>query len=124
MGFRLEIADGHSLAIKPAKPHGAPITINVDELLATPATKRTQWVREQAEQKLTGKESTALTSASTVSEVEAAIERKIDRRATPSIVSEGAMVLQPNEERRRSGSFYTPRSLTEPIVRTTIRPIF
>ena len=34
------------------------------------------------------------------------------------------MVLQPNEERRRSGSFYTPRSLTEPIVSTTLRPIF
>ena len=33
------------------------------------------------------------------------------------------MVLQPSEERRRSGSHYTPRSLTEPIVRTTLRPI-
>ena len=124
MGFRLEIAEGHSLAIKPAKPHGAPITINVDELLATPTAKRAQWVREQAEQKLTGNETTALASASTVAEVEAAIERKIDRRATPSVVPAGAMVLQPNEERRRSGSFYTPRSLTEPIVRTTLRPIF
>ena len=30
------------------------------------------------------------------------------------------MVLQPSEERRRSGSHYTPRSLTEPIVRTTL----
>ncbi len=33
------------------------------------------------------------------------------------------MFLQPTEERRRSGSHYTPRSLTEPIVRTTLRPI-
>ena len=33
------------------------------------------------------------------------------------------MYLQPTEERRRSGSHYTPRSLTEPIVRTTLRPI-
>ncbi len=124
MGFRLEIAEGHSLAMKPAKPHGAPITINVDNLLATPNTKRAQWIREQAEQKLTGNETTALASASTVAEVEAAVERKIDRRATPSVVPAGAMVLQPSEERRRSGSFYTPRSLTEPIVSTTLRPIF
>ena len=124
MGFRLELAEGHSLAMRPAKPHGAPITINVDELLATATGKRAQWVREQAEQKLTGNETTALASASTVAEVEAAIERKIDRRATPNVVPAGAMVLQPNEERRRSGSFYTPRSLTEPIVRTTLRPIF
>ena len=124
MGFRLEIAYGHSLALKPAKPHGAPIAINVDELLAAPSNKRAQWVREKAEQKLTDREATALAAASTVIEVEASIERKIDRRATPSVVPAGAMILQPNEERRRSGSFYTPRSLTEPIVRSTLRPIF
>ena len=29
-------------------------------------------------------------------------------------------MLQPNEERRRSGSHYTPRELTEPIVRTML----
>jgi hypothetical protein len=33
------------------------------------------------------------------------------------------MVLQPSDERRRSGSHYTPRSLTEPIVRTTLHPV-
>src|ERR1019366_8084770 len=33
------------------------------------------------------------------------------------------MVLQPSEERRRSGSHYTPRALTQPIVRTTLEPI-
>jgi len=32
-------------------------------------------------------------------------------------------VLQPSDERRRTGSHYTPRSFTEPIVRTTLRPI-
>ncbi|MFN9235036.1 MAG: DNA methyltransferase, partial [Planctomyces sp.] len=38
-------------------------------------------------------------------------------------VPKGAIVLQPSDERRRSGSHYTPRSLTEPIVRTTLEPI-
>lgn len=123
MGFRLEIARGHSIAIKPAKPHGPPITIDLDELLATPAAKRAQWVQQQADQKPTDKESAALASATAIAEIETAIERKIERRATPNVVPAGAMILQPNEERRRSGSFYTPRSLTEPIVRTTLRPI-
>jgi len=31
--------------------------------------------------------------------------------------------LQPSEERRRSGSHYTPRTLTEPIVRKALEPI-
>jgi hypothetical protein len=43
--------------------------------------------------------------------------------ATPRVVPAGAMVLQPSDERRRSGSHYTPRTLTEPIVETTFRPI-
>ena len=47
----------------------------------------------------------------------------IDTAATPDLVPAGAMVLQPSEERRRSGSHYTPRSLTEPIVRTTLEPV-
>jgi hypothetical protein len=38
-------------------------------------------------------------------------------------VAEGRLVLQPGEERRRSGSHYTPRSLTERIVRRTLEPI-
>jgi hypothetical protein len=33
------------------------------------------------------------------------------------------LILQPGEERRRSGSHYTPRSLTERIVRRTLEPI-
>ena len=33
-------------------------------------------------------------------------------------------MLQPTDERRRSGSHYTPRSLTEPIVTEALRPIF
>ncbi len=35
----------------------------------------------------------------------------------------GRLVIQPGEERRRSGSHYTPRSLTEPIVRRTLEPL-
>lgn len=38
-------------------------------------------------------------------------------------VGVGRLVLQPGEERRRSGSHYTPRSLTEGIVRRTLEPL-
>jgi len=39
------------------------------------------------------------------------------------MVPPGSMVLQPSDERRRSGSHYTPRSLTEPIVRKALEPV-
>ena len=53
----------------------------------------------------------------------AALTSVIDRNATPDLVPFGNMVLQPSEERRRSGSHYTPRELTEPIVRKALEPI-
>ena len=52
-----------------------------------------------------------------------ALDRVLDKDATPDIAPHGALVLQPNEERRRSGSHYTPRELTEPIVRHTLAPL-
>ncbi len=50
----------------------------------------------------------------------AALERKVARDVTPNIVPAESMILQPSDERRRSGSHYTPRSLTEPIVRKAL----
>ena len=42
MGFNLEVAQGRSIAIKPTKPHGAPTTINLEELLAAKPADRAQ----------------------------------------------------------------------------------
>ena len=56
-------------------------------------------------------------------DLHAALLPVIEVDATPDLVPRGAMVLQPSEERRRSGSHYTPRELTEPIVRRTLEPI-
>lgn len=118
MGFNLEVAKGRSVAIKPTKPHGAPTTINLEELLAAKPAERGKWLKEK-----TGQAATALKDSQTPEDAVAALEKKVAREATPNIVPLGAMVLQPSDERRKSGSHYTPRSLTEPIVRTTLRPI-
>lgn len=123
MGFRLEVALGPMIAIKPAKSHGAPTAINLDELLAVEGIKRAKWLTERTDQKLTGEAANSITSATNLDALLAALERKIARSATPHPVQQGGMVLQPSDERRRSGSHYTPRSLTEPIVRTTLRPV-
>jgi hypothetical protein len=72
---------------------------------------------------VTGQAAAALKEAATPEDAVAALERKVSFAATPRVVPAGAMVLQPSDERRRSGSHYTPRTLTEPIVETTFRPI-
>ena len=123
MGFRLETASGRSAAIKAAKKHGAPATVNIEALLEEKPGGRAKWLRDRTDRKLTPKVSRAARNAETIEGLLAAFDSIIDKDATPDIVPKGAIILQPSEERRRSGSHYTPRELTEPIVRRTLEPI-
>ena len=55
----------------------------------------------------------------------AEICKSLDKRLSPYTVNgldKGNLYIQPTLERRRSGSHYTPRVLTEPIVEETFRP--
>ncbi len=123
MGFRLEKARGRAIAVKAARAHGAPVTIDLEALLQVPGKDRGKWLKEQAEQSVTGAALNTLKAAQTPEALVAALERKVARDLTPNIVPPGGMVLQPSDERRRSGSHYTPRSLTEPIVRQALEPV-
>jgi len=125
MGFGVGIAAGPSIAIKPKKTHGAPVPINLDELLKQPGAERGKWLKAATDQELSDKPDVALKAAKSIDDLLAALDqgKKIARSATPSPVSKGAMLLVPSDERRRSGSNYTPRSLTDPIVRKTLEPI-
>lgn len=123
MGFRLETATGRSLAIKAQKKQGAPTAVDLDALLHVPGGQREKWLRDRADRKLSPTVERATAAAGMLEDLHAALLPVIDDAATPDLVPQGAMVLQPSEERRRSGSHYTPRALTEPIVRTTLEPI-
>ena len=123
MGFRLETAGGTSVAVKAQKRHGAPTALDLEALSAQTPKTRAKWIQDRADRKVPAKVAAAVVAASTIEDLHAALEPVIDKAATPDLVPKGAMVLQPSEERRRSGSHYTPRSLTEPIVRTTLEPI-
>ena len=123
MGFRLETARGRSVAIKAQKKHGAPTAVDLEALAGEPGRRRAQWVRERTDRTLTDTVRKPVAAAATVADLHAALQPVIDTAATPDLVPPGALVLQPSEARRRSGSHYTPRELTEPIVRTTLEPI-
>ncbi len=117
MGFEVERAFGRSIAV--GSNH---VVFDVDKLLEEPAGARKKWLKDHAECDLTGKGLAALKAAETAEDVVAALGRKISPR-TPRLLPPDSLYLQPGEERRRSGSHYTPRELTEPIVRTTLRPV-
>lgn len=123
MGFELQVSAGKSIAIKPVKSHGAPATINLEALLAAKPADRAKLLNERTDQKLGAGDAAALKDAASIDELVAALDKKIAKHVTPGIVPADSMVLQPSDERRRSGSHYTPRSLTQPIVRTSLEPI-
>lgn len=123
IGFHLQRAAGVSIALKPGKSHGAPVPVNLEELLQIAGDKRKAAIKEQTDYELTTKMAAAVKSAESIDDLLIALESRIARGATPQPVSAGTMLLVPSDERRRSGSHYTPRSLTEPIVRTTLEPI-
>ena len=124
MGFRIERTTGRSIAVSSPKRTGAAVVVDLDHLFKLPGDKRAKPLQDQTDRKLTRNAAAALRAAVTVEDIVAAFGRAVDRDATPDIVPEGTPVLQPTDERRRSGSHYTPRSLTEPIVSEALRPVF
>ena len=123
MGFRIELTTGRSIAVRSKKRTGAAVVVDLDQLLKEADTKRAKQLMDATDQKLAGKEAATLSNATEPLDVVALLDRKVDRDATPSLLPGGVPILQPTSERRRTGSHYTPRTLTEPIVSEALRPV-
>jgi hypothetical protein len=110
------------VAIRGQGALGAPVTIALEDLLAQAPHARATWLDTATGRAPTGNALAALRAARTIDDAHGALDRLIDRRATPDRVPAGALVMQPGDERRASGSHYTPRELTAPIVKRTLDP--
>lgn len=117
MGYALEVAQGPSLGLKPDH-----VVVNLKEVLALAGAERAKALKKLAGCDVPGEAAQRVKAARTVDDLAAALAKQTSKRKC-DVLPAGAMYLQPTEERRRSGSHYTPRSLTEPIVRTTLTPI-
>ncbi|HEY9829757.1 MAG TPA: DNA methyltransferase [Stenomitos sp.] len=125
MGYEVERATAPSIGVwsKPkSSKSSVTVVVNVDKVLATKSGDCAKLLKEIAGCEIAGKALSELKEAKTADDVVAALGRKVSPR-TPTLMPVGSLYLQPGEERRRSGSHYTPRALTEPIVRTTLRPV-
>ena len=122
MGFRIETTTGRSIAVRSPKRTGAAVVVDLDRLLALDPARRARALQDATDRRLPAA-GAALRAAETPEDIVAVLGKAIDRDATPDVVAKGTPVLQPTDERRRSGSHYTPRSLTEPIVEEALRPV-
>lgn len=124
MGFRLEIVAGQTICLKAkAKNETVPTPVNLEELLALRPTERDKRIAELTGIKITGEALRKVKEAANVDALLSALDKKIAKTATPDTVPAGSLLLAPTDERRRSGTEYTPRILTEPIVKKALEPV-
>jgi hypothetical protein len=124
MGFRIERRCGRALVLRSKGHHGAGVIVDIDALLAVRPADRKKRLNELEVATLTTREERSVAEAASVDALAQALAGKVDEDATPTLAPADQPLLQATDERRRSGSHYTPRSLTQPIVAETLRPIF
>ncbi|MBK6533343.1 MAG: N-6 DNA methylase [Deltaproteobacteria bacterium] len=125
MGYTLELAEGRALRVRVARADRSGILDLVVDLQRFADLARKDFLKHLTDDlglKLSDGTAKAITKATTEAEVAAALTQQRSFERTTAI-ERGWMFLQPGEERRRSGSHYTPRSLTQPIVERTLAPV-
>ncbi|HUO23050.1 MAG TPA: DNA methyltransferase [Caulobacteraceae bacterium] len=124
MGFEARLSAGRALAVKGAK--SLPFFVDLDALAAKKGKERLKQLKEDTGLSLSGARAAAVEAAADVEALTQALAPAVDPRGSPGAVpfAPGTPVLQPTDERRRSGSHYTPRSLTQPIVEHALAPAF
>jgi hypothetical protein len=133
MGYHVEEVGADAVSMR-----GSGVWLTVDDAL-TPRQNRAKWLKDevglakaQAEklaERLSELERAEIEEAGSsradVLDALSAYARGGRRKDLSAVTAKaGRLVLQPGAERRRTSSHYTPRSLTEPIVRRTLEPLF
>ncbi len=127
MGFTVESAAGRSLAIKAGKHNRTPVFVDLEKLAAAKGKDRIKFLKEEADRaQLSANVGNAVEAAKSAADLAVALDPIVDERGSPKKheVNAGTPLLQPTDERRRTGTHYTPRSLTAPIVKYALEPAF
>jgi hypothetical protein len=121
MGFSVYQSEGSTVLIGGGM---APAAVELDALLEVKSAERVGKLEEWTGYKASAKNAKAIKEAKDAGELEVAIGGVIRRDLTPKALAKGAITLNPGEERRRSGSHYTARELTRPLVAKAFEPHF
>jgi len=121
MGFSVYQSEGSTVLIGGGM---APAAVELDALLAVKSAERVDKLEEWTGYKASAKNAKAIKEAKDSSDLEVALGGVIRHDLTPKALAKGAITLNPGEERRRSGSHYTARELTRPLVAKAFEPHF
>ena len=130
MGYNVECAKSDSVVLKSNKNKKkgtqVDVVIRLIDLLTVKGSDRKKWLDIHAEVEFSSSKTEKerlklLKEATNEDELFDALKGKLSSRSSERLV-EGSLYLQPGEERRRSGSHYTPRSLSSPVVSRALEP--
>ena len=128
MGFTVEIATGRSLAIKAGKHNRTPVFVDLERLAAANGKDRIKFLKEEADrsqlscERGQGGGSIRGAQPNSQSLLTQSSTNGVRRRSTRSLPERRSS--NRTDERRRTGSHYTPRTLTAPIVKYALEPAF
>ena len=118
MGYHVVKVMSPAVCLKPTR-----FWVESGELSERPPARRAAWLQREAglARAQSKKVAAAVKDAADPEALVEALEvfRVKDSEKAPA----GRLVLQPGAERRRTSSHYTPRSLSQPIVRGTLEPL-
>jgi hypothetical protein len=123
MGFHVERATEPLVCLRGDKKQR--VWVGAEELVGTPKARRAKWLQEHfgLSKSQAGKIAKAVADAGARSGEQALPVLEGFRLKGTETAGPMRLVLQPGEERRRTSSHYTPRSLSAPIVRRTLEPL-
>ncbi|HEX9619384.1 MAG TPA: DNA methyltransferase, partial [Polyangiaceae bacterium] len=124
MGFDVQrLATGAVRIRLGSKKGSARVWVEAERLLAVPKNQRQRWLQDELgfDKNVAAKIASAVAGANDAEAALTALEPLSGRR--PERAAAGTLAIQPGPERRRTSSHYTPRELTEPIVKRTLDPL-
>jgi hypothetical protein len=135
MGYQVQACESQAVAIKINNKKGAPkYWLEPNALQAVAKAQRLKWLQNEC-----GFDKATATKIKKAVDAYEKAKPEADGTLVDNLLpfssgkndssiwnlsQTGEYVLQPGAERRRSGSHYTPRSLTSPIVQKTLEPLF
>jgi hypothetical protein len=134
MGYHVKVCESQAVAIKIKNKKGSPkFWLEAEALQSVASAQRIKWLQNDCgfdKATATKIKKSVDTFEKDKSEgrgtlVDALLPLAVGKKDITAwkLTQTGQYILQPGEERRRSGSHYTPRSLTSPIVQKTIQPL-
>jgi hypothetical protein len=123
MGFEVTTFAGRAGAVRSQKAGAPPVFLDFDALARLTGDARLKHISRETSRKHAGAVANAIKAVAGADELWQALLKEQDHRASPQLFPPGTPLLQPTDERRRTGSHYTPRELTKPIVGHTLEPI-